>query len=191
MAVRGKSLRQELVVPGGRAEWLAAVEKALENGGFTKITSDESTYVATGKFHKGTVWGEIEVRAEQEGDHTRLHLAASASKDSIWTLFMGDPTNGSSIASFTCFRKRRLRRPRHRLLRSQLSSLSSRSLKVARFQTRSSAQRSTGSSGSTTWRCRGVLGALGGTRRSGPGFGAKRSIRLRGFGRPVFLNEEL
>jgi hypothetical protein len=93
MAIKGKPLRQELLRAGDPDDWLEKVEDAFAAAGFTKIRADEDACVCTGNFHKGTVWGELEVELDDAAPgQTRLKLCATAAKDNIWTLLKGDPT---------------------------------------------------------------------------------------------------
>jgi len=93
MAIKGKPLRQELVRTGDPDDWLEKVEDAFASAGFTKIRADSDACVCSGNFHKGTVWGELEVELDDASPgQTRLSLSATAAKDNIWTLLKGDPT---------------------------------------------------------------------------------------------------
>lgn len=93
MAIKGKPLRQELVRTGDPDDWLEKVEDAFASAGFTKIRADPDACVCSGNFHKGTVWGELEVELDDASPgQTRLSLSATAAKDNIWTLLKGDPT---------------------------------------------------------------------------------------------------
>jgi hypothetical protein len=93
MAITGKPLRQELLRAGDPDDWLEKVEDALASAGFTKIRADPDACVCTGNFHKGTVWGELEVELDDASPgQTRLSLCATVAKDNIWTLLKGDPT---------------------------------------------------------------------------------------------------
>lgn len=93
MAIKGKPLRQDLVRTGDPDDWLGKVEDALASAGFTKIRADRDACVCSGNFHKGTVWGELEVELDDASPgQTRLSLSATAAKDNIWTLLKGDPT---------------------------------------------------------------------------------------------------
>ena len=73
MAIKGKPLRQELVRTGDPDDWLEKVEDAFASAGFTKIRADPDACVCSGNFHKGTVWGELEVElddASRSSNHT-------------------------------------------------------------------------------------------------------------------------
>jgi hypothetical protein len=56
MAIRGKDLRQEIVLPGTPDDLVGMVEQALRSGGFTKIEADVEAAVCKGSYNKGTVW---------------------------------------------------------------------------------------------------------------------------------------
>jgi hypothetical protein len=108
MALRGKDMQQELVLPGTPEDLVQVVEQALRAGGFTKIEADAEAAMCKGNYHKGTIWGELRIELDDDSPgHTRLHLQASAAKDNIWTALKGDsspsyatrsgsPTNASS-----------------------------------------------------------------------------------------------
>ena len=58
-----------------------------------RIRADRDACVCSGNFHKGTVWGELEVELDDAAPgQTRLSLIATAAKDNIWTVLKGDPT---------------------------------------------------------------------------------------------------
>jgi hypothetical protein len=93
MAIKGKPLRQDLLRSGDPDDWLDKVEDALASAGFTTIRADPDACVCRGNFHKGTVWGELEVELDDASPgQTRLSMSATAAKDNIWTLLKGDPT---------------------------------------------------------------------------------------------------
>ncbi len=101
MALRGKDLSQEMVLPGTPEELVPTVEQALRSGGFTKIEADADAAVCKGSYHKGTVWGELRIELDDDAPgHTRVRLQASAAKDNIWTALKGDP-NERIIDRFT------------------------------------------------------------------------------------------
>ncbi len=101
MALRGKALRQEIVLPGTPDDLVEVVAEALRSGGFTKIEADAEAAVCKGSYHKGTVWGELRIELDDDAPgHTRLRLQASAAKDNIWTVLKGDP-NERIIDRFT------------------------------------------------------------------------------------------
>jgi hypothetical protein len=101
MALRGKDLQQEMVLPGTPDDLMQVVEQALRSGGFTKIEADAEAAVCKGNYHKGTIWGELRIELDDDAPgHTRLHLRASAAKDNIWTALKGDP-NERIIDRFT------------------------------------------------------------------------------------------
>ncbi len=80
---------------------MQVVERALRSGGFTKIEADAEAAVCKGNYHKGTIWGELQIELDDDAPgHTRLHLRASAAKDNIWTALKGDP-NERIIDRFT------------------------------------------------------------------------------------------
>jgi hypothetical protein len=101
MALRGKDLRQEVVLPGTPDDLVQVVEQALRSGGFTKVEADAEAAICKGSYHKGTVWGELRIELDDDAPgHTRLRLKASAAKDNIWTALKGDP-NERIIDRFT------------------------------------------------------------------------------------------
>jgi hypothetical protein len=101
MALRGKDLQQELVLPGTPEDLVQVVEQALRAGGFTKIEADAEAAMCKGDYHKGTIWGELRIELDDDSPgHTRLHLQGSAAKDNIWTALKGDP-NERIIDRFT------------------------------------------------------------------------------------------
>lgn len=101
MALRGKDLQQEIVLPGTPENLMQVVEQALRAGGFTKIEADAEAAMCKGNYHKGTIWGELRIELDDDSPgHTRLHLRASAAKDNIWTALRGDP-NERIIDRFT------------------------------------------------------------------------------------------
>ncbi len=101
MALRGKDLRQEMVLSGTPDDLVQVVWQALRSGGFRKIEADAETVVCKGNYHKGTVWGELRIELDDDAPgHTRLHLRASVAKDNIWTALRGDP-NERIIDRFT------------------------------------------------------------------------------------------
>ena len=101
MAIKGKPLRQEIVMAGDTDQCLNEVQRAFESGGFTKVEVDADERECWGAFHKGTIWGELRVHLDDDGPgQTRLRLEASAAKDNVFTLLRGDP-NERIIDRFT------------------------------------------------------------------------------------------
>jgi hypothetical protein len=66
MALRGKDLQQEFVLPGTPEDLVQVVEQALRAGGFTKIEADAEAAMCRGNYHKGTIWGELRIELDDD-----------------------------------------------------------------------------------------------------------------------------
>jgi hypothetical protein len=86
MAVR-KSLHEKVVVNGDRSQLLAQCKRAMEKGGFKKITVSEVLFQVSGKYSKVAAPGSLQVTLTPVGGGTELAMRSTAATDNIYAVF--------------------------------------------------------------------------------------------------------
>lgn len=85
MAIR-KSKEENYSVNGTLDEWMRKCEQALNNGGFTKITSNKLINQLTANYKKFTVWGEIIITLVEENSKVKIQVSSTANVDNLFAL---------------------------------------------------------------------------------------------------------
>ncbi|NMM24198.1 MAG: SHOCT domain-containing protein [Phycicoccus sp.] len=99
MGIR-KMVEEQMVVPGGRDEWLGLCQQALISQKFKKVSLNSTLNQVRGDFKQiiGTLWGDIVVTLTPEGPNVRLTVRATANVDNVYAL--GSSPGGKLIAKF-------------------------------------------------------------------------------------------
>jgi hypothetical protein len=86
MAVR-KSAEETVVVDGDRAQWLDRCQKAMESGGFKKVTVDPTLFQLTGTYRKASLAGRLDVTLTPVSGGTELAMRSTGNVDNVFALF--------------------------------------------------------------------------------------------------------
>jgi len=89
MAIR-KSMEENIIVEGGRGDWLSKIQKALEISGFKNVKCNSALYQTTADYKKATVFGEVLITLKPSGLNdicTEIVIKSTANVDNIYALF--------------------------------------------------------------------------------------------------------
>lgn len=86
MAVR-KSLEDRVVMQGERAQLLARCHQALTDGGFKKVTINETLFQLSGIYRQFTASGRLDVTLTPTSGGTEVVMRATGNVDNIFALF--------------------------------------------------------------------------------------------------------
>ncbi|MBV8254837.1 MAG: hypothetical protein JO154_19710 [Chitinophaga sp.] len=86
MAIR-KSKEENFIVHGKLPDLMQRIENALSAGGFTQIKVNPILNQLTGDYKKFTVYGEIMITLQEEGEKVKVHAKSVANADNIFALF--------------------------------------------------------------------------------------------------------
>ncbi|AOW09903.1 hypothetical protein [Flavobacterium gilvum] len=86
MAIR-KSKQESFEINGKIEEIRQRVERALSNGNFTSIITNNLLNHITGNYKKFSVWGEIKITLSENHEKTKIDIVSTANSDNIFALF--------------------------------------------------------------------------------------------------------
>jgi len=86
MAVR-KSKEHNFQVNGNVSEIKEKCLNALNNGGFSKVSSNDLLNEISANYKKATVVGKIQIVLAEQNDKTNINVKSTANSDNIFALF--------------------------------------------------------------------------------------------------------
>ena len=86
MAIK-KSKEENFQVNGNASEIKKKCLVALNNGGFSKISSNDLLNEISANYKKATVIGKIQITLAEQNDKTNIFVKSTANSDNIFALF--------------------------------------------------------------------------------------------------------